>query len=129
MKVNIEYEGKKKFIATSGANKIIIDQPKEKGGDDAGMSPLGVFLVSVGSCVAVYAQRYCEGAHIDATGLTVEVNADLSEEKPTMFRTIKVAVHLKSDIGDKKEAFLRFIKNCPIHNTVHNSATVDIAVA
>lgn len=128
MKVSIQYEQKKKFIATAGAHKIVIDQPKEKGGDDAGMSPLEVFLASLGSCVAVYAQRYCEGARIDASGLTVEVEAELGKEKPVKFSDIKINVRLSGDIGDKKDAFLRFISNCPIHNTVHHGAAIELSL-
>lgn len=129
MKVVIQYEQKKKFIATSKRHRIVIDLPKEKGGDDSGMSPLEAFLASLGSCVGVYAQHYCEGAHINATGLTVEVIAELGKEKPVMFRDIKVNVKLDCEIGDRKEAVLRFIRNCPIHNTIHNGAQVDMALS
>lgn len=128
MKVEVRYNQGAQFSAIAGSHQFIIDLSKEKGGGDTGMSPLEVFLLSVGGCVAVYAQKYCQGAKIDTAGLTVEVQSDLSEEKPVRFQDIKVAVRLSRDLGDKKEAFLRFVKNCPIHNTVAHGAAIDISV-
>lgn len=128
MKVQVRYEEGVKFSAQVRTLKIFIDQPKEKGGSDSGMNPLEIFLSSLGSCVALYAKRYCKDTNLDFTGLTVEVESELSSERPYRFTDIKLMVKLKNDIGDRKESFLRFIKNCPIHNTLSGQPKIDIDI-
>ena len=128
MKVSVKYEQEKKFVAEAGSHQIVIDLSKEKGGSDSGMSPLEVFLSALGGCVAVYSQRYCQGVRIDVSGLTVEVEANLSQEKPFRFTDINISIHLDQDIGDRKEALLRFARNCPLHHTIHGGANIEISL-
>ena len=53
-------------------HQFAIDQPKEKGGSDLGMNSSEIFLSSLGSCIAFYTKRYCQGANIDPSGLIVD---------------------------------------------------------
>ncbi|MFH1621996.1 MAG: OsmC family protein [Candidatus Omnitrophota bacterium] len=128
MKVQIRYEEGVKFVAQARMHQAVIDQPKEKGGSDAGMNPLEFFLTSLGSCVALYAKRYYKDTNLDFSGLTVDVESELSPERPFRFTDIKLKVKLKNDIGDRREPFLRFIKNCPIHNTLAGQPNIDIDI-
>ena len=112
----------------AGQHQFIIDQPKEKGGSDSGMNPLEVFLSALASCIAVYTKRYCQSAKIDFSKLAVSVESELSQDKPVRFKDIKVSIDLGYDIGDKKESLLRFVRNCPIHNTISNKPEVEIGL-
>lgn len=128
MKVQIKYEDGAKFIAQARTHQFNIDQPKDKGGSDSGMSPLEVFLSSLGSCVAVYAKRYCQDTNIDATDLTVEVDSELSQDRPFRFKDIKIKILLSQDVGTRKESLLKFAKNCPIHNTIAGQPNIEISL-
>jgi len=128
MKVQIKYQEGEKFIIESKSHQIIMDQPKEKGGTDEGMNSLEIFLSSLGSCIAVYTKRYCQGAKIDTAGLVVEVESELSQDKPVRFKDIKVKINLNQDLGDKKEPILRFVRNCPIHNSIAGQPNIEIVI-
>lgn len=124
MEVKIRYLEGHKFEAESRRHKIIIDQPKEKGGSDEGFNPLEVFLASVGSCAAFYAKMYCQNAGIDAANLEVNVSSSLTADKPLRFQDIEVKLNLGRDIAERKNALLSFAANCPVHNTVKAAANI-----
>jgi uncharacterized OsmC-like protein len=52
MKMNIEFRGGARFDITGRRHTIITDQPVEDGGQDAGMSPVELFVGSLTGCVA-----------------------------------------------------------------------------
>ncbi|MDD5005464.1 MAG: OsmC family protein [Candidatus Omnitrophica bacterium] len=126
MKIKITYEEGYRFSVQSGMHQITVDQPKEKGGSDSGMNPLEIFLSSLGSCIAFYITRYCQDTKIDPKGFTVDIESELSQERPLRFKEIKVKINLNQDLGSKKESFLKFIKNCPVHNTITGQPNVVI---
>ncbi|MDD5618534.1 MAG: OsmC family protein [Candidatus Omnitrophica bacterium] len=126
MKVRVEYEEGVRFVAKAKTHQFTIDQPKDKGGGDLGMNPLEVFLSSLASCVAFYAIRYLKDTKVDPSGLTVDVESELISERPARFKDIKVKINLNQDLGDKKESFLKFVRNCPVHNTLAGQPNIDI---
>jgi putative redox protein len=128
MEITVKYAGNQKFIAQSGRYQMVIDQPKEKGGNDEGMNPLEVFLVALGACAGVYAKNYCQNAQIDASGLQISVVSDLSPDAPKRFKDIKVAIDLGGKAGERQNALLNFVKNCPVHNTVSEKPNVEFTV-
>jgi len=128
MEITVRYLDNHKFIASTGNHQIIIDQPKDKGGADEGMNPLEVFLASLGACIGFYAKNYCKNANIDTAGLQVKVNSQLSQDSPKSFKEIQVKIELSKDIGNRKDALLSFVKNCPVHNTLNSSPKVDLSI-
>lgn len=128
MEVTVKYIDNQKFIAQSGSHQLIIDQPKEKGGNEEGMSPLEVFLISLGACAAVYAKGYCKNAQIDAKDFKISVTSDLTPDSPRRFKDIKVKISLGQDLGNRKDALLSFVKNCPVHNSLINKPNVEFSI-
>jgi len=128
MRIQIKYQDGVKFLAQARNHQFAIDQPKERGGSDAGMNPLEVFLSSLGSCVAFYVRRYCKDVNIDPKGLVVDVESVLSEERPFQFKDIKVKISLGQDIGNRRESLIKFVKNCPVHNTLSGQPKIKIEI-
>ncbi|MDP3143750.1 MAG: OsmC family protein [Candidatus Omnitrophota bacterium] len=128
MEVSVKYIDNHKFIAQAGNHQLIIDQAKDKGGNDEGMNPLEVFLVSVAACAGFYAKTYCKNANIDAGNLSVSVNSELSQDVPKRFKDIKVQIDVGQDLAQRKEALLNFVKNCPVHNTIKIIPMVDFII-
>ncbi|MFC1703576.1 OsmC family protein [Candidatus Omnitrophota bacterium] len=129
MEVIIKHQEQRRFTVKSGEHEFILDLPSAKGGTDKGMGPTQAFLGSLGACVAVYAQVYCSNAKIPAEGFTIKINAQLSDEKPVRFSHIDIKIDLGIDLKDRAQAFLNFVKNCPIHNTVATHPEIAISVA
>ena len=93
-----------------------------------GITPPDTLLASLGSCIGVYIRKYAEGAKLTLSGFDMRVEAEFSKEKPISFKNINLSINLKGVALEeqRKEAFLKFIRNCPIHNTLKNSPHVEI---
>jgi uncharacterized OsmC-like protein len=103
----------------------------DKGTDDhepVGPNPLELFLSSLGSCLGVYAKLYLTRHDINFNELKIDVNAEFSTESPARLIDIKAKVFTDAELGGQEEVFARFVKQCPIHNTILHTDKVDIEV-
>ncbi len=128
MRIQIKYQDGVKFLAQARNHQFAIDRPKERGGSNTGMNSLEVFLSSLGGCISFYVRKYCQDVNIDSKGLVVDVESELSQERPFRFKDIRVKISLEQDIGGRKWALLKFVKNCPIHNTLSGQVNIEIEV-
>ncbi len=53
MKLTAAYHGGTRYDITSGKHRIITDQPVEVGGEDAGMSPVELFVGSLAGVLGI----------------------------------------------------------------------------
>ena len=121
-RVDVKNSGDFKFKVKSKEYEFDIDL---KGG---GITPPDTLLASLASCVGVYIRKYSEGAKLDIGSFTVTAEADLSTDRPVSFRSITVNIDLEASTIDdnRKKALLRFVENCPIHNTLHVNPDIKI---
>jgi uncharacterized OsmC-like protein len=129
VKVNITFLENDAFqIKLPGSQvKIYVDKAKENY-SPLGPNPLELFLSSLAGCIGVYAKRYLVMHAVEFKELTIDIKAEFSQEHPARLVNIKAQVHTDADLGDKQEVFLRFIRNCPIHNTILHSKEIDIEI-
>jgi uncharacterized OsmC-like protein len=107
----------------SGA-KAYMDTKRE-GYTPCAPNPSELFLASLGGCVLYYAWRYLSNAGIEFKELSVKVSGEWAKE-PLMLKDIKVEISTNAELGNRKEALLRFVHNCPIHNTIINTQKINI---
>ena len=95
-----------------------------------GVTPPDALLGSLGSCIGVYVRKYCDGARIPLGEFSVTVDAEFTDAAPVCFRSIRAYVDLKGLVLDERRsaALQEFIKNCPVHNTLHANPSVEIVV-
>jgi len=126
--VIVEYAGGSKFVARHRGLEVVSDQPVEKGGENAGMTPPELFIVALGACVGVYVVRFAERHDIPLEGLTVEADYETAED-PRRIGSIKVKVKLPQPPPEKyREALLRSARQCMVHNTITHCPQVDISL-
>lgn len=124
----ISYLGGKKFKAEYRGHSIIIDQPRDSGGEDTGMTPPELLIASLGSCIGVYAVNFLKNTGLDSAGLTVNLKWEKVSE-PTRISKIKAEVIIPNTRLDKREpAFLKVVEHCLVHNTLTNKAEIEIEV-
>ena len=124
MKLLVSYHGGKRFDIVSGKHRIVTDQPEEDGGQDAGMSPVELFVGSIASCVAYFVGRFCSRHNIPQDGLTVEAEWTTAES-PHRVGAVSIAIRLPHRLThDQKERLLKVAHGC----TVHQSITVPVRV-
>ena len=60
MTLTVAYHGGTRYDITSGKHRVVTDQPVDDGGQDAGMSPVEIFVGSPASYVGYFVGRYCD---------------------------------------------------------------------
>ena len=94
----------------------------------SGSNPLEALLSALGGCIGIYANKYLERHAISFTKLEVGVRGEFTTESPARIINIKARVSTDAQLGDNQEVFLRFIRNCPVHNTLLNASNIEIGL-
>jgi putative redox protein len=98
MPMEFRLEDKYRFVATSRNHEVIIDQPEKGGGSNLGMTPVELFIASLGGCVSYYAAYYMERNNIPSQGLRVEADWDF-EKRPYRISKVRLTIHQPSPVG------------------------------
>ncbi|HEX5646044.1 MAG TPA: OsmC family protein, partial [Nitrospira sp.] len=113
---------------TSGKHRVVTDQPAEDGGQDAGMSPVELFVGSVASCVAYFVGQFCARHNISRDGLSIEAEWALAET-PHRVGRIDVIIHLPHRIpAELKDRLLKVAHGCTVHQSIASALTVTITL-
>jgi len=106
--------------------KLKIDKAKE-GYHAEGPNSVEMFLSSMAGCLGVFAKIYLDRHQIPFSKLEVSVGAELAKTPPMRLVSIKACVSTDADLGDRQAIFERFVKNCPVHNTLLHTKEMDIS--
>jgi putative redox protein len=105
-----------------GEHRLVVDEPREKGGDDEGPSPQQLLAASLASCTAITMEMYAQrkGWTIDP----VEVEAEFSPAQPGGPTRFSLVLRLPADLDEEKLARLRAIAaKCPVHRMLEGEVT------
>ena len=101
---------------TIGAHELIVDQPREAGGDDAGPTPTDLFVASLASCIAHYARRALGSG---GGNPTVYCKWEMSDQPPARVAGISIEIHLPAGTSDARMAAVRrAVPHCTVHNSL-----------
>ena len=126
MKLTVAYHGGTRYDITSGAHRVVTDQPAEDGGHDAGMSPVELFVGSIAGCVGYFVGQFCARHDIPRDGLTVDAEWTMAEG-PHRVGTIALVIHLPHRMTpDQKERVLKVAYACTVHQSL--TAAPDVAI-
>jgi uncharacterized OsmC-like protein len=124
----VTHEGGARFAIQVRSHRIIVDQPADGGGEDAAPMPLELLGAALGSCVALYVQRFCVARGLVSDGMRVEVRTE-NAQHPNRVARFDVRVCLAQPIPLQYAAILeRVVRSCPAHNTLAHGAEVDIEI-
>jgi len=103
------------------------DMPVEDGGRDRGPSPAELLAGSLGACIAMMVQGYCQ-QHGYEGDVGVSLTLELAD-KPKRVANIVVDLELPEGVPEeKKEAIKRVARCCPIHETLQSPPGLDIDI-
>ncbi len=98
-------------------HQLVVDEPLDAGGDDAGPDPQELLAVSLASCTAITMEMYAARKGWDVG--SVEVDAEYSPAErgcPTKFQLI---LRFPEDLPDEQVERLRVIAaKCPVHRAL-----------
>lgn len=125
----ITHEGGLRFAAQVRSHRVLVDQPERAGGEDAGPMPIELLGVSLGTCVALYVQQFCESRGLPYAGMRVEVSQH-GATNPSRIGEFVVRVMLPEEIPEHYAQLLeRVARSCPAHHTLELGAKVSLEIA
>lgn len=125
----VTHEGGVQFAAQVRAHRLVVDQPVAGGGADAGPAPIELLGASLGTCVALYVQQFCESRGLPHDGMRVEVEQS-GAPNPNRIGRFVVRVVLPAELPQHQAAMLeRVARSCPAHNTLERGAEVAVVFA
>lgn len=123
----ITHEGGLKFATDIRGHRLVVDQPAGVGNDEGPM-PLELLGASIGTCVALYVQQFCETRGLPYEGMRVEVE-QIGARNPSRVGRFDVRVVLQEEIPEAYAGMLeRVARSCPAHNTLVAGAGVDVRI-
>lgn len=128
MAVTVVFQGQSRFQLSNGRHVITADQRKEDGGEDAGMSPVEIFVASLAGCVGYFVARYCTRHEIPVEGFRIETEWSMAEQ-PHRVGRIQLRLQLPAGVpSSQQEKLLKVAHGCTVHQSVIHTPTVDIVL-
>ena len=123
----VTHEGGMKFATQIRGHRLIVDQPAGAGGDEGPM-PIELLGASIGTCVALYVQQFCQSRGVPYEGMRVEVQ-QIGARGPSRVGTFDVRVVLRDEAPPQYAELLeRVARSCPAHNTLVHGAEVAVRI-
>lgn len=124
----VTWNGGARFTADIRGHKVPVDQPAKGGGDDSAPMPVELLPASLGTCVALYVQRFLATRSIDASGLSVQVTA-VGAANPNRLARFDVDVNIPGGVPEKyREAVKRAAEGCTVHHTLAQPPEITVAI-
>ena len=137
VKVESVLDAKFKIESSIHGHKVIVDQPANAGGTDAGPSSLEYLMVSLAGCVGAISRIVAMQKRIALRGMKITVEGDINTDgllgKPTDdpvgFKEFRILVDVDADMtAEEKEAFVHEVDaRCPVSFNLLNNTPVKIS--
>lgn len=126
--ITIERKGGKEYSIQLRGHELTTDMSELEGGEDAGPSPVELLGCSVGACIALMVQGYCDRQGYTDGQVEVSLTMELADE-PKRVGGLTIDVELPADVPENRMAAVRRIaEHCPVHATLTNPPSVDIDI-
>ena len=127
MELIVDSLGGDRHRITVRGHRIVVDQPEDAGGFDAGPTPVELFVASLAACVGHYARR---ALGPQSPGATVRCTWEMSASPP--WRVADVDIHVDLPAGTsaaRYAAVQRAVTHCTVHNSLVDAPNVSIEIS
>ena len=129
MKMAISYLEGWRFSSKYRNHEIISDQPTEEDGQDTGMTPVEMFISSIGCCMGVYAKMFCDRHKIPMEGMNVVLEWNMAKN-PSRVGELQAKILFKKNIEPElQQGIIRMVKHCTVHNTINNPPEINVSIS
>lgn len=123
--ITVSRKGGSEFSIRVRGHEVTSDYSEKDGGGDRGPSPVELLAGSLGACIAMMVQSYCQRHGYDGD-VGVSLTLELADA-PKRIGGVVVDVELPKGVPeDRMDAIRRMAEHCPIHETLKNPPRMDI---
>ncbi len=124
-------------LLLDGHHRLLADEPREKGGADAGPDPYALLLMSLGACTAMTLRLYARRKQWPLERAIVRLRHDRihaedcadCETQAGMVDRIAVSVTLEGPLDSAQRArLLQIAEQCPVHRTLTSEVKIVTAL-
>lgn len=120
MHIDVTFPGGQAVDAHLLGHTIRTDQPTRNGGGGAQPAPFDLFLASIGTCMGIYALRFCQLRKIDTKDLHLALETERDPESKHIHR-IRVELRLPAGFPPKYlPAIERALDQCAVKRHMIN---------
>jgi putative redox protein len=117
-----------RFLIEVRDHVLVVDQPRDEGGDDVGPTPTELFVSALASCVAFFARRFLDRHDLPVDGLRVRATYHLSD-RPARVGSVEVEVRVPAELDPgQRSALMAVVSHCTVHNSIQIPPSVSISV-
>jgi uncharacterized OsmC-like protein len=101
---------------------------EKDGGRGTGPTPVELLAGSLGACIAMMVQRYCDAHGYRDGDVGVSLTMELADD-PKRVGAFTIDLELPKDVpGDRRVAVRRVADLCPVHETLKHLPKVDLEI-
>ena len=124
--ISVTQEKDTKFRIQIRNHTFFSDLSLKDGGKDEAPSPADLVVSSLGFCIAMIIQRYCESHGFNTQGINLSMTYLLNDD-PKMISNITIDIALPENFPDnRRQAILNSVKTCVIYNSLNKNVEIDI---
>ena len=90
-KIEVSWKGEMLFESVAPEGKLMIDAAEDVGGQGKGLRPKALMLTSLAGCSAMDVISLLKKMRAEVADFKIEVEANLTEEHPKIYDTVKVS--------------------------------------
>jgi putative redox protein len=100
----------------------------DDGGSDQGPSPSELLVGSLGACIVLMVQRYCDRHEYRDGDVSASLTYELADG-PKRVGAITIDLEIPKDVPDDKlDVIRRIAEACPIHGTLTTPPAMDLEI-
>ena len=124
--ITVDRENDRQYVVKVRGHEIRSDMSVQDGGRDAGMAPAEMLAGSLGACIAMVVQGYCDTHGYTDGDVAVSLTVELADD-PKRVSSLAVDVELPNGFPeDRMDVVRRVAALCPVHETLRNPPLVDV---
>jgi putative redox protein len=127
--IEVRYVRGDRFLIETRGHHLVVDQPRESGGDDVGPTPTELFVAGLAACVGFYAERFLLRHRLPSEGLKVECDFGMTTEGPARVGAIDLRLTVPEEFPpERRAALLAVVEHCTVHNSLRAAPDVRLSI-
>lgn len=132
-KVYVKYQKNLQHEVKMNGYTLILDEPKDVGGDAKGPSPYETMLAALGACTSMTMLMYARRKGWDLKDIEIDLShekmhaedCETCETKTGRLDKITRNIRVKGDLNEEqKNKLLEIAEKCPVHRTLTNENVI-----